>query len=34
VGCGLCVEICPHPSLPIKVVHRLEGTITDHRTVS
>jgi ferredoxin-type protein NapG len=34
VGCGLCVEICPHPSLPIKVVQRLEGTIIDHRTVS
>ena len=20
VGCGLCVEVCPHPSLPIKIV--------------
>ncbi|NKB58127.1 MAG: 4Fe-4S dicluster domain-containing protein [Alphaproteobacteria bacterium] len=22
VGCGLCVEVCPHPSLPIWVVER------------
>jgi len=22
VGCGLCVEVCPHPSLPIRVVKR------------
>ena len=20
VGCGLCVEVCPHPSLPIRIV--------------
>ncbi|MDP7548025.1 MAG: 4Fe-4S dicluster domain-containing protein [Alphaproteobacteria bacterium] len=24
VGCGLCVEVCPHPSLPIWVVDRTE----------
>ena len=22
VGCGLCVEVCPHPSRPIKIVAR------------
>jgi ferredoxin-type protein NapG len=22
VGCGLCVEICPHPSKPIRIVER------------
>lgn len=22
VGCGLCVEVCPHPSVPIRVVAR------------
>lgn len=22
VGCGLCVEVCPHPSLPIRVVEK------------
>ena len=30
VGCGLCVEVCPHPSLPIKIVHRNKGTVTSH----
>jgi len=30
VGCGLCVEVCPHPSLPIKIVERSAGTITRH----
>jgi ferredoxin-type protein NapG len=24
VGCGLCVEICPHPSLPIWIVERTD----------
>ena len=33
VGCGLCVEVCPHPSLPIRVVERSVGTVTRH-TVS
>lgn len=30
VGCGLCVEVCPEPSLPIRVVDRHEGTIARH----
>lgn len=30
VGCGLCVEVCPHPSLPIRIVERSQGTITTH----
>jgi len=30
VGCGLCVEVCPEPSLPIRVVPRSEGTIIRH----
>jgi ferredoxin-type protein NapG len=30
VGCGLCVEVCPHPSLPIKIVERSAGTIASH----
>jgi len=30
VGCGLCVEVCPHPSLPIRIVDRLKGTIMSH----
>ncbi len=33
VGCGLCVEVCPHPSLPIWIVERSRGTIAKH-TVS
>ncbi|MFQ5660909.1 MAG: 4Fe-4S dicluster domain-containing protein [Gammaproteobacteria bacterium] len=31
VGCGLCVEVCPHPSLPIRIVSRSEGTVTSHK---
>jgi len=31
VGCGLCVEVCPHPSLPIRIVERSKGTIIHHR---
>jgi len=31
VGCGLCVEVCPHPSLPIRIVERAQGTVTQHR---
>lgn len=31
VGCGLCVEVCPHPSLPIRVVARGEGTVAQHQ---
>jgi ferredoxin-type protein NapG len=30
VGCGLCVEVCPEPSLPIRVVDREQGTIMPH----
>ncbi len=30
VGCGLCVEVCPHPSLPIRIVQRAEGFIAGH----
>lgn len=30
VGCGLCVEVCPHPSLPIWIVERSKGTIASH----
>lgn len=30
VGCGLCVEACPHPSLPIRIVERSEGTVMEH----
>lgn len=28
VGCGLCVQICPEPSLPIKIVEYSLGTKT------
>ncbi len=31
VGCGQCVEVCPHPSLPIKIVDRALGTTAHHR---
>ncbi|MDH5445752.1 MAG: 4Fe-4S dicluster domain-containing protein [Gammaproteobacteria bacterium] len=30
VGCGLCVEVCPEPSLPIRIVDRSEPTIARH----
>ncbi|HIP69672.1 MAG TPA: 4Fe-4S dicluster domain-containing protein [Chromatiales bacterium] len=30
VGCGLCVEVCPEPSLPIWIVDRTQGTIANH----
>lgn len=30
VGCGLCVEVCPHPSLPIRIVDSSLGTVTKH----
>lgn len=29
VGCGLCVEVCPHPSLPIRIIP-LSPTTTLH----
>ncbi len=31
VGCGLCVEVCPHPSLPIWIVERSKGTVARHK---
>lgn len=31
VGCGVCVEVCPHPSLPIRIVERTQGTTAQHR---
>jgi formate hydrogenlyase subunit 6/NADH:ubiquinone oxidoreductase subunit I len=30
VGCGLCVEVCPHPSLPIWIVDSSLGTVAKH----
>lgn len=30
VGCGLCVEVCPHPSLPIRIVERSSGGVMRH----
>ena len=30
VGCGLCVEVCPEPSLPIRIVDRSQGTVAKH----
>jgi len=30
VGCGLCVEVCPEPSLPINIVKRLRGKVAQH----
>ena len=30
VGCGLCVEVCPHPSLPIRIAKRAEGSVARH----
>ena len=33
VGCGLCVEVCPHPSLPIWIVERSKGTVVRHSVV-
>jgi len=29
-GCGMCVEICPHPSLPIRIVEPSMGTVVKH----
>jgi ferredoxin-type protein NapG len=31
VGCGLCVEVCPEPSLPIRIVHRSDNSVASHR---
>ncbi len=27
VGCGLCVEVCPHPSLPIRVIKEADAIV-------
>lgn len=31
VGCGICVEVCPHPSLPIRIVGSIQGAVTRHK---
>ncbi len=31
VGCGLCVEVCPHPSKPIWIVDSSQETVAKHR---
>lgn len=31
VGCGLCVEVCPHPSLPIRIVDSKLGSVARHK---
>ena len=33
VGCGLCVEVCPHPSLPIRIVGPGESPVSVGVTV-
>lgn len=33
VGCGQCVEVCPHPSLPIRIVDPSLGTTARHTAV-
>lgn len=30
VGCGQCVEVCPEPSLPIRIVDRSQGMVAQH----
>jgi len=30
VGCGMCVEICPHPSLPIRIVEPDDSAVAQH----
>jgi ferredoxin len=30
VGCGVCVEVCPHPSKPIWIVERTPKTAAQH----
>ena len=27
VGCGICVEVCPHPSVPIWIVERTRENV-------
>ncbi len=31
VGCGQCVEVCPEPSLPIRIVDYSLGTVARHK---
>jgi len=31
VGCGMCVEICPHPSLPIRIVEPGSSAVVQHK---
>ncbi len=31
VGCGVCVEVCPHPSLPIRIAERGSSTVIVHQ---
>ena len=31
VGCGVCVEVCPHPSLPIRIAERGSSTVVVHQ---
>ena len=31
VGCGLCVEVCPHPSVPIWIVDRTEEAMAKQK---
>jgi len=31
VGCGVCVEVCPHPSLPIRIAARGSSTVVVHQ---
>lgn len=30
VGCGLCVEVCPEPSLPIRIVQGTKSGVAQH----
>jgi ferredoxin len=34
VGCGQCVEVCPEPSLPIRIVARHKGSVAPHARVT
>ena len=31
IGCGLCGEVCPHPSVPIWIVERTQEAATKQR---
>jgi len=34
IGCGICVEVCPEPSLPINIVPREQGGVARHGVAS